>query len=208
MLGVFGGGVGRAGYSNQANLTTDPHLNLFNTLDVTSLAVRAAVANPTTVSSNGQCILFAYDRDDDGLVDNNELLGFRLNGTTVQMRVAGDTTANSRHDSCDNANDTWQDLTDPRFINITALSFDSSQSACINLREPDGIDNDSSGAADNAEEANCYHADNIPAAGSGDLTVEAREITITLGGRLAGDRGISAIANHSVVVRNDLVRLR
>ena len=84
----------------------------------------------------------------------------------------------------------------------------SSQSACINLREPDGIDNDSDGNADNAEEADCYHADNIPAAGSGDLTVEAREITITLGGRLANDRGISAIANHNVVVRNDLVRLR
>jgi prepilin peptidase dependent protein B len=208
LLSVISSEVRRAGYTGQTTVVADPHLNFFNEVDVTALAVRASKASGGTAAASGECILFAYDADADTVIDNDELIGFRLNSGRVQMRIAGDTTANSRHDHCNDGDDTWQDLNDHRLVNISALTFDSSSSACINMREPDGTDDDGDGFIDNPEEADCYHADNVPAAGSGELTIETREINIALAGQLVGDSGVTVSVDQNVVVRNDLVRIR
>lgn len=77
------------------------------------------------ISSHGQetqnsCILFAYDRNMNGLLDienGNEKAGFRLHDKAVEMRVDGR--------SCLQGG--WQDITDPSIININQLSFELSE---------------------------------------------------------------------------------
>jgi prepilin peptidase dependent protein B len=48
----------------------------------------------------------------------------------------------------------------------------------------------------------------LPLAGSGDITVETREIVITLSGQLANDAFVNMTLNQTVRVRNDWVRMR
>ena len=207
---IMGAEIRRAGYSGDTGIIDDPESNIFNELNVSALAVRQSKAAPTTTpgaSDPKECILFVYDQDEDAAIDANELIGFRLDNGVIQMRTQGDLTE-SRYDDCDDADETWLDLTDDQLITITNLEFDPSATACINLREPDELDNDGDGTIDNAEEADCYDASNIPTAGSGDLTVEVREITISVTGELNADSNTSATVSQTVLVRNDLVRER
>lgn len=64
----------------------------------------------------GSCILFSYDMNLNGQVDNknpNERLGFRLKDGAIEVRQAGAL--------CDQPG--WQDLTDSQMVEITSLSF-------------------------------------------------------------------------------------
>jgi len=60
-------------------------------------------------SIKGDWIDFSYDRDHDGQKDDNECMGFRLSGTTLQARR-----------SCDGD---WQAITDKANLEITALRW-------------------------------------------------------------------------------------
>jgi type IV pilus assembly protein PilW len=198
----------RAGYwgnMTPANYAA-PQANPFAQLDNTALEVHAAnVQQPTTGS--GECIVYAYDADNDGIVDNADIRGFRLVGTVVQMRERGDTVANATHDSCNNANDTWLDVTDGNLIAVTALTFDLAGSTCLNSAEPDGEEDGGDPlVVDDPLERDCYTV--VPAAGSGDITVETRQVTITLSGRLANDPIVTYTLSQDARVRNDLVRVR
>ena len=202
--------IRRAGYSGHDDVKTDPLSNDFNTVDETVLTIRPSVANPASAATSGQCILYAYDADDGGTLDNQDIFGFRLNNFVVQMRQQGDVAANARHDHCNDGDDTWLDITDGNLISITKLTFDSdpgTASQCLNVREPDDVDNDSDGTIDNDEEADCYDAP-LPTNASGDITVETREILITLEGELANDDFVRVEIAETVRVRNDLVRER
>jgi len=207
----------RAGYSGEANVASNPTLNSFNVQGSTALRVIDTMASNTVLApagdgtwtnggaaTQGSCILYAYDRDNDGTLDLDELNGFRLNGSTVEMRTAG---VLASAGSC--AAGTWAALTDPNFITVSALAFNLDNSECLNTREPDGIDNDSGGspAIDNAEEADCYDAP-MPVASSGNITVETRQIRITLTGNLQNDAFVQISLTQDVRVRNDLVRIR
>jgi prepilin peptidase dependent protein B len=209
LVAVMASEIRRAGFTADTSVVTDPIVNTFNDVDKTALNILASRAAPTTSAASGECILFAYDRDEDMALDHNEPLGFRLNNGVVQMRtrVEGDLTE-ARNDDCDDADETWLDLTDGRLLTITSLAFDSSGSTCINLREPDGVNNDSIGGVDDAIEADCYDASNIPSAGSGDKTVETRQIEISVTGQLNNDAITTASTSQVVLVRNDLVRVR
>lgn len=197
--------IRRAGYWRDA--ASDPTQNPFNTVDVTALAVRPSTADPSGVGSSGQCILYAYDSNESGLLDNENLFGFRLNNGVVEMRLSGVST-NPRHDLCSNAGDLWEPVTDGNLVRITSLTFDTrdaiAPSTCLNAREPDGLDNGGDGGVDDAREYDCY--DTIPA--SGDLTVETRQISISIEGVLASDTDVRVSVNQLVRVRNDLVRRR
>ncbi|WP_158967088.1 prepilin peptidase dependent protein B [Paraglaciecola sp. L3A3] len=64
------------------------------------------------------CITFAYDRDQNGLLDNkviNEQFGFRLKDKAIEIRVDGYQCTESY----------WQDLTDSKVVKITKLEFTS-----------------------------------------------------------------------------------
>ncbi|MDX1490103.1 MAG: hypothetical protein R3332_02380 [Pseudohongiellaceae bacterium] len=198
--------IRRTGYSGDPTVASTPTNNLFNVNGVTALEVydSATTNNQVAATGSGSCIVYAYDRDEDGVVDADELSGFRLVAGVVQMRTAGNVL---NPDTCADFNNTWTALTDPGLVTVTNLTFDLSGSSCINTREPDNIDNDASGVADNAEEADCYDAP-LPTNGSGDITIETRQVTITLTGNLASDAFVRQTQTQNVRIRNDMVRIR
>lgn len=182
--------------------SNDTALDIFS--GTTKILPRNMVTNAATYPG-GDCILYSYDTDQNGIVDNSDLLGFRrvvTDGTgVVQMRTASATAA--AHNSCGDANNTWTDVTDSGTINVTALNFTLASSACINVNEPDGSDspNDADGTIDNATEMDCY----TTTAASGNVTTETRQIDIILSAQLLNDSAVRSRMNQSVRVRNDLV---
>lgn len=195
----------RAGYSAETAVQTSPADNSFNVVDLTALEIYNTMASNTQqgATGSGSCIVYSYDVDADGVVDANELSGFRLNSGVVQMRTSGNT---SDPDTCATTNNTWSDLTDSSLLTVSALTFDLAGSKCVNTREPDEVDNDTDGTVDEAGEADCYAS--APTAGSGDITVETRQITITLTGNLTNDSFVRQSISQSLRVRNDWVRVR
>ena len=88
------------------------------------------VASGTDISINASnnCILFAYDTNDDGSLPaisssiDDERYGFRLNSQTLQTRLFG------APFTCTAATNTWENVTDSNIIQITALTFTLNQS--------------------------------------------------------------------------------
>lgn len=104
----------RAGYSADTTaLVTDP------------TASPSAFANSVVVSqhpdeSADSCIVFAYDRNTNGVLDTvgtNENYGFRLRSGAVEIRKAGAACADGG----------WENLTDTDMVSITGLSFSLTQ---------------------------------------------------------------------------------
>jgi len=73
--------------------------------------------------TGGNCILFAYDYNNDGTLSvitsasDDERYGFRLSGNILQTRPWGASFA------CNAASSAWENVTDPTLVKITALSF-------------------------------------------------------------------------------------
>ena len=212
----------RAGYSGDAATITSPTANVFNQVNGTTLEVFDTMAGNTQLlpagdgtwtdnfggtatATEGSCLVYAYDLNEDGVVDSNELGGFRLNNGEVEMRTLGNV---ANPDTCSNTSNTWNALTDSDFLTVSALVFNLDNSRCLNTREPDGINNDSGEDSDidEADEADCY--DTLPVAASGDITVETRQLSITLTGNLTSDTFVQISMSQEVRVRNDLVRIR
>ena len=207
-LEVMSNDIRRAGYWAMINPDdyAAPTGNPFSQMDSTLLEVHD---NNVQVAGNdaggGDCIVYAYDADNDGALGNQDIVGFRLQNNAIQMRRNGDVNANARHDACNNGNDNWQNMTDPNVVSITALNFSLANSACINNREPDNVDNDGANGVDDADEADCFLQP--PAVGSLQNTVETRAVTITVSGLLVGDPLTSMTVRQDIRVRNDFVRV-
>ena len=213
-LHVMSSDIRRAGFwATAINNRADE--NPFSTPGATMLTVRDSMvgnaAQPPT--GQGSCITYAYDAtylpgNAMGVVENVDLFGFRLNGGVLEMRqvgaVDGAECVGGTCLSCTNG--TWQEVTDPDLIQITALNFDLANSQCLNASEPDGLDDNGDGAIDDRDEMNCYM--NVPANGSSEVTLESREVTITVNGRLVGDNSVQATMSQTVRVRNDVIRTR
>jgi prepilin peptidase dependent protein B len=188
--GYWGGAVTGGTFNPPSDNPFSQATGTFTALVVKDAANNTLAANDAT---GGPCILYSYDAPGgtSGVLDDADILGFRLNNGVVQMRVSGDTTANARHDSCNDADDSWQALTDAQTIEVTTLNFVLENSRCLNL--------------DDDANPNCYAI--VPTAGSGNTTVETRQVRISLAGRLAGDNSVRAHLTQDVRVRNDLVRV-
>ena len=214
LINVMTNDIRRAGFwGDAANNLENPQDNPFAALNDTALEVIDDMANDTQIAANGttgECIVYAYDADTTDsppAVNDIDIVGFRLNNGVVQMRQQGDIANNPNdHDNCNNANDTWLDVTDGNLINVTALNFDLSSSECLNTIEPNGVDDDADGTIDNDPEPLCYNQ--VPAAGSGIVTVETRQVRVTVSGALVNDPGTTLTLNEDVRVRNDWVRVR
>lgn len=205
LMSVMVQDIRRAGYWKNAGAA--PAQNPFSTADETALTVRPSMAAPDSDSTFGACILYAYDSNDSGTLESENIFGFRLNNGVVQMRLAGSLT-NSSH--CNNTGDNWGDLTDRNLVNVTNLTFDTADSTapstCLNIREPDGLDNGGDSGVDDDKEFDCYDPLSVPTVGSGDITVETRQIAIKVEGQLVGDPDVRVSVTQLVRVRNDLVR--
>ena len=214
LMSVIVNDVRRAGFWGDIDMNALGD-NPFSQSGATALVVRDDMASNTAQAATGQgsCIVYAYDAtylagNTPGTVETTDLFGFRLNGTVAQMRqvgvVDGTNCVGGSCTSCTNG--TWADVTDPNLIEITQLTFDLANSMCLNGSEPDTVDDNGDGTVDDDAEYDCYTT--VPAAGSGDVTIETREVTVTIAGRLAADTATQASVTQSTRVRNDLVRTR
>jgi prepilin peptidase dependent protein B len=110
----------RAGYYALTSEMAENPTGFSNPFDG-SLSVAAYTAEPIN-----SCINFAYDRNKNGLLDtspNNEMYGFRLRDHAVEIRLSGA--------ACDESG--WHDLTDPKVVQVTALTFMVEQRSVQNV---------------------------------------------------------------------------
>jgi len=214
LLLVIANDVRRAGFWGDID-DTAYHLNPFNQPNATSLVVIDDMASNTIQPETGQgsCLTYAYDAtylagNAAGVIENTDLFGFRLNDTVVQMRqtgvVDGVDCVGGTCNSC--LNGTWENVTDPNIIEVTALTFDLADSQCLNASEPNAVDDDADGTIDEADEYDCYTT--VPPVDSDEPTAESRELLVTVSARLASDPSTQASALQTVRVRNDLLRIR
>ncbi len=209
ILNIMANDIRRAGYWGDGNVST-PDANPFSQVDTATAANTTAVrvhytddngANYTDkteevifANRQGSCITYAYDRNGDGDLDDDEKFGFRWDGQSddgiLMRRSAPGGTGGTN--ICNSNTDIWESLTDTGTIEITGtgLNFSLEDSSCLNT--------------DNAAQPDCYA--NIPVAGSGDATVESLRLAISLNARLADDPDVKAEMTQTVQVRNLLVR--
>jgi type IV pilus assembly protein PilW len=165
--------IRRAGYWGGAIVGADSSTNPFTT-------GTADIQIPSA-----SCILYSYDADGDGTVDSNEYYGFNLDGSTIDMRLTGATTANC-------ADGSWTALTVSESVNITALSFTRAYK-CLNVTTTLSYD---SKCADAVTAANLT---------TGQKAVESRQIDISLTGQLINDPTVTKALTGTVKVRNDRI---
>lgn len=214
LMHVMMNDIRRAGYWADM-ITGVADENPFNQAGATTLVVRDDMTSNALQGPRGQgsCLTYAYDAtylpgNIAGTIENADLFGFRLNGTMVQMRqtgtVDGADCVGGTCSSC--ANGIWLDVTDPDIIEITQLTFDLSNSQCLNSSEPNDEDDNADGTIDEAAEQDCYVT--IPPVGSGEVTMETIEVTITINARLASDPQTQVWATNSTRARNSVLRTR
>lgn len=160
------------------------------------------------ISSDGTCILFAYDLDENGITNKGDFLGFRLKNNQISMRLS---VTSGEINDCNNGY--WQSITDPYTIKIKALSFSTAGSKCHNL---DAEDNDGDGipatevlfseAPVNSRKSACA-LDNIfsDSLEDNDRLLEVRQINISLTGELLSDSFSKKRLSSSIKVSNDLI---
>ena len=211
---VIANDVRRAGYW-EFGASPAFQLNPFSQPNATALVVVDDMASDTVQAETGQgsCLTYAYDAtylagNNPGVLDTTDLFGFRLNNGVVQMRqtgvVDGAACVGGTCQSCQNG--TWANVTDPNLVEVTALNFDLANSNCLNVSEPDLVDDNGDGVVDEDAEADCYVT--APVVGDGDVTAETREIVVTVNARLANDIATQASVSQTIRVRNDVIRIR
>ena len=139
-------------------------------------------ANNLTLSADGTCVQYAYDSAGDGTLSDNDKFAFRLSNGVVQMYPGSGTAPN-----CTAGTGTFTDLSS-NTINITALTFSSADTTCINLNAV----------------GNCTS----PAPTSGQVLLYQRELDITLTGALASDASVTRTMSESVRLRNDVITVQ
>lgn len=148
---------------------------------------------------SASCVLYTYDTGfvgtgpgtGVGFIDANEYYGFKLDGTNIQMRLSGNTTA-------DCAQGQWQNFNvsdGNEQIGVTSLTFTESF-RCLRKR---------AAVADQSYDTTCADVDTAGNLATGDRVIETREIIITLAGRVNQDQAITKNLTGRVKVRNDRV---
>ncbi|TNG02134.1 MAG: hypothetical protein EP297_01515 [Gammaproteobacteria bacterium] len=220
VMNIMANDIRRSGFWGTVN-PNEPQTNPFNVVgaDQTALSVRDATSSADAGElGSDDCVLYTYDRDGDGIVDDSEYYGFKLNSNAVQMRFSCPASGGTTTCGTDCSVGSWQSVTDNSTITVTALAFNlnstdedgnAAPSTCINVSVDDEVDEDGDGNDANPEEADCYTSDGdgwTPA--SGNITLEIRNIQITMAAELANDSIVRSILQQSIRVRNDLVRER
>jgi len=159
------------------------------------------------------CIVYSYDFNNNGIVDNSELVGFRRNSdASVSMRVQG-----TDPDSCDDAGGTWEQLTiteDSEQVSITDFNLSLGSlppdttidgsgpyPAQVGFSQCDNVD-DSVSAADPSVDCSGYS----PAPSTGDTLAVRRVVNIRITGQAGRDSEIYKSLSSSVRVGNDALK--
>lgn len=114
-MSLMASDIRRAGYS--ANSKNDIGLHQNNN------PFLVAGTTDLSINASNNCILFTYDHNGDGILPgisaaiDDERYGFRLNAQTLQARPPGSAF------SCTASASSWENMTDPNLLHVTALSF-------------------------------------------------------------------------------------
>lgn len=215
MVDVMSRDIRRAGF-----VSSDPGLNQAAMRDNPFFGEKADIR----VHREGDCIVYAYNRDDDGngdgvpdevppAVDGNEYLGFRLNAGRLEMRQDGSTNAD-----CDNGS--WIALSGPR-VEVTALRFTLlssivNASSMLGDRDHDGC-MDGDDASPDSFSSDCrtdHYGNGYCDAGEGctlcirdgspdPACLVIRTVVFGLTARAVADPGVVQSITHRVRLRND-----
>lgn len=175
--------------------------------------VRTSPATDFYLSNN--CILYSYDATYNagsvaGTPDAGvDFFGFRLSGGAVQMVQPG-TGMNDTSVGCNTL--TWQGLTDPAVINVSALTFSTGRPAagepgskCVNANtgaswevESTAVQTTPACACTNTGICSGYVAPT-----TGNRMAETRQITISITANHVSDTTLTRTLTESVLVRNN-----
>ncbi|WP_292441039.1 prepilin-type N-terminal cleavage/methylation domain-containing protein [Methylophaga sp.] len=187
--------IRRAGYWGGAVPEADIFENPFTNQDV---AGSAPIGNPSV-----SCFLYSYDFDADENVDTDEYYGFKLDGTTIRMRLTG--TAGNGNTDCNDGN--WAgELIDSDIVSINSLQF-LPTSTCLNADITDDEIAAAGAGVSPVNQSNTVSCE-VAAAGnalanSNDRIIERREVNIVLTGSLVDDANVTKTVNSTVIIRND-----
>lgn len=171
---------------------------------------------PTDIYVSANCILYSYDATYAGGTTTADagvdFFGFRLDSTTNTVQMLSSATLVDTSTAC--ANTTWENMTDPNVIQVTALTFDTIGSRCLAYDSDNFNPNDASTASYAANwsvstgtTTACATAPpsgtTIPA--TADTYVETRQINITLTAQHASDTSLTRTLTESVLVRNNRI---
>ena len=195
VIALMSNDIKRAGYWGGAVVGADSRGNVSMNMDiavgpVTNIQIRNLAA-PITAVNTGNCILYSYDADDSGVSDANEFYGFRLSGTSIDMRLTGATTLDCR-------DGVWQTITTDN-VEVTNLQFSflpvgtlTATTRCLNNTTATSFNTLCSVADDTAGNIN-----------SGDLIIESRVLNIIIAGRVGDDNDVVQSFSETVQVRNN-----
>lgn len=169
----------RAGYVNAFDIATwGPDINGDYPGRV-AMATKIDLSGVVTIGANS--IEYRYDLDKDGVLDCDELFGFRLNAGAVE---SGRGTGNP----C--AVGGWQGMSSSE-VTITTLTFTESV--------PDSITYEVVGDGVDA----IAPLDNFADCGSGETCLHRRKIDVVLTGELVSDATVTMTLEDSVKIKND-----
>lgn len=194
--------IRRAGYWGTADTGANPFTN--------RIIQAAPLDKISDIHVSTDCTLYAYDATYNGGTPGAsspdsgvDFFGFRLDGDTVQMIDPADNLGTTASAGCTN-DSLWQNLTDPNAITVTALSFETGGSQCMNTTASPSVTwTTAAGATSNA----CADttATGYTAPTTGDVLVETRQVTITLTAQHAQDSTLTRSLTETVLVRNNRI---
>lgn len=142
-----------------------------------------APPNPfNAIYINGSCILYSYDMDNaagtnisDGIQQDNERFGYKLNTGAIWMKKSGDAAS-----ATDCSTGSWERVTDPAIVNVSSLTF-TLDVWCVN---PNGLDPVTS-TPPLVTNTTCTAITPTPT--SGQRTIEIRGISVTARANVIGE---------------------
>ncbi len=166
------------------------------------------------------CLLYGYDRNDNGTIDTSERNGFRLNDNgSISMRKSCDPDSETGAGAADNSSacytdcasaGSWESITDPDVVEVTALRFEVQGSKCLNAATEDyweemGDNVTAFPCEDYTPTSPSIYSPAAVAPSPGDRMVEVRQVTITLEGQVKSDPTVRKETRAAVRVRNDRI---
>ena len=194
-------------FGNNFNKTgSDPtEIMVYNSTDGVQRPSQVVPGTTEITGMTGDCILFAYDQNEDGAFNDVEAKGFRLRNNRIEMRInsggVGDV------DDCTSTSTSqWRVISDINRVRIApnGLIFSFAESTCHNTAAV--LDADDNGTITSPEKtayltsSNCYAA--VPS--SNDETIHKRDVIITINAFDADDTLLEVNMTQNVKVRNNL----
>jgi len=179
--------IKRAGYWGGSVIGSDSRANPF------SIGV-ADIQIPVST-----CILYTYDSNNDGTVNNGEFFGFKLANNEINISSADTVDATG---NCSVTDGRWQTITDSDKVEFTGLQFSFlpigtllGTTRCLNTTD----DTNYPDTCVQAEDDGNLTID------TGDQVAEKRVINIVLTGRVEDDDTVTKLLSGTIQVRNDKV---